>query len=334
VAAAGSTSGSGAGTDAAMPDVASGDGGPHLAGGDGGGADGAPQSLVQPIQRGNLHVLEFGNIKFTVDGTQGARITGFALDGTNILIGPQQVSAMFAPFWGSTFWTSPQADWWPNLVVPLDSGQYTMSVGADSTVTAKSAVGMVKKKPVVVTKRFAVDPTGAVTIEYTMTNTGTASFQIGHWEVTRVGPNGLTFYPAGTAAPTIPFGTIMVKKIGAYQWFDHSTYPMGTASKISDFPTGGWVAHVVPDPAGDILFIKTFPDIPRGSGAAGDGELEIFAQSDRSYVEIEAKNQQVMIAPNESVPWQVKWYLRRLPAGTMRTAGNQALVDFVLKQIH
>ena len=60
---------------------------------------------------------------------------------------------------------------------------------------------------------------------------------------------------------------------------------------------------------------------------------KIFAAADRSYVEVEDHNRQVTIAAGQSSTWQVHWYLRRLPAGTMRTAGNQALVDFVLAQI-
>jgi hypothetical protein len=37
--------------------------------------------------------------------------------------------------------------------------------------------------------------------------------------------------------------------------------------------------------------------------------------------------------PGQSATWQVRWLLRRLPATTMRTAGNQALVDFVTAQL-
>jgi len=85
---------------------------------------------------------------------------------------------------------------------------------------------------------------------------------------------------------------------------------------------------------GDLLLIKTFPDIPAGTAPTGSSEVEIFAQADRSYVEVETHNRQVTIAAGQSSPWQVRWYLRRLPMGTMRTAGNQALIDFVMRQLN
>ncbi len=106
---------------------------------------------------------------------------------------------------------------------------------------------------------------------------------------------------------------------------------MGTASKSFGDGSGGWVAHVMADPAGDILLIKRFPDIP--AAGAGHGEVEIFAAADRSYVEVEDHNQQVMIGAGQSSTWQVRWYLRRLPMATTRTAGNQSLVDFVVAQM-
>jgi len=59
------------------------------------------------------------------------------------------------------------------------------------------------------------------------------------------------------------------------------------------------------------------------------GEVSIFVAADRSYVEIEDNNKLLTFMPGQSIAWQVRWYLRRLPVGTMRTVGNQAIVDFV-----
>jgi hypothetical protein len=299
-------------------------------GGEGGGDGAAPLTLVTPIQRGTNYVLEFGKTTFVVD-PNGARISGFTLDGTNILTGPS-VNAMY---WGSTLWTSPQGQWWPNMLGAIDSAPYMMSVGTDSSITGQSGVDTFAGKQVSVTKHFSADLTnGSVVIQYSMTNKGTAATQLGHWEVTRVPPGGLTFYPAGPAAPVIPYGPIQLQKVGAYLWFDETKFPMGTAGKSLDYPTGGWVAHVMPDPAGDIVLIKVFPDIAAGSAGAGDGELEIFDTANKTYVEIEVLNKMLTLAPGTPVPWQVRWFLRRLPVGTMRTVGNQALVDFVIASMH
>jgi hypothetical protein len=282
-------------------------------------------------------VFQFGNTNFSVDGTQGARITEFSIDGTNVLTG----STVNAQFWGSTFWTAPQGDWWTGMVptnyAPIDYAPYMMSVGADSSVDAVggTATFATPMKEVAVSKTFAADPTtSSVDITYTMTNKGTASIKIGHWEVTRVFPGGLTFYPGGAAAP-MSYGPITLSKMGGYLWFDESKFPTGTAGKTwGDVPTGSsWIAHVVPDPAGPLVLIRTFPDIPAGSAGAGDGAVEIFVGAVPNYEEIELHNSLLTLTAGESAPWKVRWYLRRMPMGTMVTVGNQALVDFVTQTI-
>lgn len=337
-----SNSGNASGASGSGTGSTSGSGGAPGSGATTGAADGGTGGLVLPIERGNLDVYQFGNAGntlFKVDGTQGARITEFSMDGTNVLTG----STINTQFWGSTFWTAPQGDWWTGMVppnyAPIDYGPYVMTVGADSSISAvgNPATFAMPAKMVAVTKTFSFDPaTSAVLITYSMTNKGTASIKIGHWELARVFPGGLTFYPAAAAAPTVAFGTITLQKIGAYEWFDETTFPKGgvAAKSVGDAATGGgWIAHVVPDPAGPLVLIRTFPDIPVGSAGAGDGAVEIFVQADNTYEEIETHNQLVTIAAGQSAPWQVRWMLRRLPVGTAITAGSQALVDFVTKQL-
>ncbi len=334
-----SNSGSGAGASGSGTGSTGGSGAASGSGATTGAADGGAAGLILPVARGNLDVYQFGNTNFTVDGTQGARITQFSMDGTNVLTG----STINAQFWGGTFWTAPQGDWWTGMVppnyAPIDYGPYVMTVGADSSISAVGAPATfaMPAKMVAVTKTFSFDPsTSAVLITYSMTNKGTASVKIGHWELARVFPGGLTFYPAAAAAPMVAFGTITLQKIGAYEWFDETTFPKaGAAAKsVGDAAMGGgWIAHVIPDPAGPLVLIRTFPDIPVGSAGAGDGAVEIFVQADNTYEEIETHNQLVTIAAGQSAPWQVRWMLRRLPVGTAITAGNQALVDFVTKQL-
>jgi hypothetical protein len=320
---AGSSSGSGGGENGGS----SGTGG-TISATDSGVEGGAMGGLVQPIQRGDTYVLEFGATKFIV-APNGARITTFSLDDTNILTGPN-VNAMF---WGSTLWTAPESDWMPpNIVANIDTAPYTMTVGADNIISAVGMTANVNNKMVAVSKRFMPDlATSTVNIEYTLTNKGTASFQIGHWEVTRVPPGGLTFYPAGTAMTA--YGPLTLEKANGYYWFDHTKFPMGMIGKAGGDDVGSWVAHVMPDPKGDIVLIKVFPDIPPGSAPPGHSEIEIFAQADKSYVEIEAHNKYLTFMPGQAIPWTVRWYLRRLPIGTMRAVGSQALIDFVLQQM-
>jgi hypothetical protein len=300
-----------------------------------GGAGALTQIL--PVMRAGLYVLEFGTTKFVVDPTKGARITEFSLGGTNILTGPT-ANPMY---WGSTLWSAPEGEWLPGgLIAAYDTGTFTMSVGADSSFTGVGPTSTIANnmKTVAVTKTFAADlAKGAIAIEYSLTNKGTNTFNLGHWEVTRVPPDGLTFFPVGTGNPVVnagPIATCCITTMGGYVWSDHAKYAMGSAyGKYSIDGSGGWVAHVVTDPAGNLLLIKTFKDIPTGTAGAGHGEVEIYFDPMRKYVEVEDHHEQAMFAAGATIPWSVRWYLRRLPPSVTRTVGSQALIDFVLAQI-
>jgi hypothetical protein len=287
--------------------------------------------------RGDTYVLEFGKTKLVVDPAHGARISEFSLDGTNILTGPT-ANAMY---WGSTFWSAPESEWLPTGIIPAyDTGAFTMSVGADSTISAAGPTSMIANnmKTVAVNKTFAADlAKGAIAITYSLTNKGANTFTLGHWEVTRVPPDGLTFFPVGTGNPVNNVGmisTCCLTTMNGIAWIDNSKYapPSSAATNYSKYSIDGkdgWVAHVIKDAAGDLLLVKTFKDIPQGMAGAGHGEVEIYFDPARKYVEVEDHHEQSSFTAGAKLDWPVRWYLRRLPASVTRMAGNQALIDYV-----
>jgi hypothetical protein len=337
VGAAGTTGAAGTGVAGTTGGAAGATGAAGTTGAAGAGAAGTgAAALVQPIMRGNLYVLEFGKTKFVVDPAAGARITEFSLDGTNILTGPT-ANAMY---WGSTLWSAPEGEWLPKGLLPAyDTGMFTMTVGADSSISGSGPTSTVgTTKMVAVTKKFSADlAKGAIAIDYSLTNKGTNTYMLGHWEVTRVPPDGLTFFPVGTGAPVNNAGVIStccLTTMNGTVWSDHSKYnPPSPAStnyaKYSIDGAGGWVAHVVKDAAGPILLVKTFKDIPVGTAGTGHGEVEIYFDPARKYVEVEDHNQQTSFTAGATIPWSVRWYLRRLPQNVAAMVGNQALVDYV-----
>src|SRR6187551_292958 len=103
-------------------------GGTPGSGGEVGSGGATALTLVEPIERSATEfVLEFGDTKFVVDPTQGARVVTFSLAGTNLLV-PTALSTgdPVVLNGGSTFWLSPQAAWgdWPP-VAEIDSDAYT-----------------------------------------------------------------------------------------------------------------------------------------------------------------------------------------------------------------
>lgn len=312
---------------------AAGNGGDTAVGGGTGG--GATLELEQPIERNGKYTLEFGDVVFTADPAVGARVTAFSFKGTNLLTTPAQDKSGGEPpnNYGSTFWPSPQtkAVWggetWPPIP-EIDSGAYTPMLDGTTIVltSAKSVRGSMS-----LTKRFsAVLNAQAVDLTYTLKNENSASVTLAPWQISRVAPSGITFFPTGERVVPVTDengGQLDLAKITSAEsvtWYKNT--PGDEGKYIAD-GAEGWLAHV----SGDLLFVKRFPDVKVAETAPNEGDAEIYAG--KGYVEIEAQGPVKTLATGASLEWTVRWYVRKLPDPTMASVGNAALVALVRETI-
>lgn len=286
--------------------------------------------LKGAVMRGDKCVLEFGDLYFEVTPAVAGRITAARLGAMDVL----SPSSVNPTNYGSTFWTSPQTDWsWPP-VPEVDSAAYTATAGSNSCTMVGPKVASPAHAGVdqiSITKTFTADfAKNAVLVDYVIKNESTTAKRIAPWEITRVAGGGLTFY-ASDATPTksndFPI-TPTTTGAGAY-WFKHSA-SVGQTKLFSDGK--GWIAHVTPQ---NVILIKAFTDVPAGSAAPGEAEIEIYSAptTDGSYVEVENQGRIEDIAPGASTKWTVRWYVRALPSTIMATPGNADLVAFVTQTI-
>ncbi|HVY32319.1 MAG TPA: hypothetical protein VHB79_37540 [Polyangiaceae bacterium] len=303
------------------------------AGGASGGSGGAAPSLVLPITRGELDVLEFGGIAFAVNPSKGARIVSFKLDGDELLTD----TTANPNYYGSTLWTSPASDWVvPGTFVPppvVDGNPYTVTASEQGVITATSATSTANGKQFVVSKIFHADLAHqAIVIDYGLENTGAAPFRLSHWEVTRVFPNGLMFFATG-GTPKLDFlkQPVQVQQAAGYTWYDNSTHKMGQGeSKAGTDSPSGFIAQVAPHPAGDLLFIKAFSPVASASAPPDHYPIEFYCNDPHTYVELEDHSSYDEIAPGATYTRTVTWYVRRLPSGTDRSIGSAALIAAAL----
>jgi hypothetical protein len=272
---------------------------------------------VKPVVRGARYVLELGEASFEADASPGGRISGLRLGGRNLLTGPEIDQGNY----GSTFWTSPQSQWgWPP-VPEIDSAPFEASIERDAIVMrgpVSSALG------VAVEKRFAGDcARGAFVLEYRIVNRGAASTLLAPWEITRVAPGGLTFYPTGTGV--FSPSNLTVREVGGMTWFAYDPALITADQKLFADGAEGWIAHV----DGDALFVKGFEPVPRAAHAPGEAQIEIYANPGHTYIEIEAQGALTTIPAGGSLAWRVDWLVRRLPAAIPRSVGSEELVAFV-----
>jgi hypothetical protein len=284
--------------------------------------------LKGPIARGNKCVLEFGDLYFEVATETAGRVTSARIGRAELLIGP----SVDASNYGSTFWTSPQADWsWPPLA-EMDSAPFAYSEGEASC----TLVGPQVKAPahpnvdqLRLSKTFAADfAKRAVSITYTIENQGTLGKRVAPWEITRVAGGGLTFYASDSPALAGALPLLTTSSAAGCHWFKHT--PGLPESKL--FGDGeGWIAHVTPQ---NLVLIKTFPDIRPGQAATAEAEIEIYsAPSAKNYVEVENQGAISDIPAGGAMEWTVRWYVRMLPPTIRATVGNADLVSFVKETI-
>src|SRR5258708_2702465 len=178
--------------------------------------------------------LEVDGARLEVDPRAGGRVTSLCYGDDEVLSGQDA----HADNYGSTFWTSPQSAWgWPPPA-EIDSAPYSAVAAPGALVLSgppQSALG------VRVSKRFTIDRTRrAFLLEYVVHNVGMAPMACAHWEVTRVRPGGLTFFPSGS--PTS--GALPLDERADATWYVHEPGSLPeTGQKAFADGKGGLLAH-------------------------------------------------------------------------------------------
>jgi hypothetical protein len=287
-----------------------------------GGSVPQPPPLVLPIDRSPTSaVLEFGDFFFEVNPQVGARVVTLKYaGGPNLLT----TKADDADNYGSTFRIAPQSAWSATGSPPppeIDTEPYTMYTSTNAIEGTSATAASIGAK---VLKQFhrGMD---YIVAQYTITATADGK-SFAPWEVTRVGPGGLTFYPKGDGAlsgGSFPLPTTV--ESNNCIWFQYPA-SVSTSQRLIADGKEGWIAHVTPD--GTVL-IKSWGDVPLADQAPGEGEVSIYVDGGGKFIEIDTQGAYEPLANGRVIIWSTLWYVRKLPADITATVGNQALLDWV-----
>jgi len=277
-------------------------------------------STLAPKALGNgKFAFNFNDIYFVIDSTVGARPIELTIQKTPLLTS----STINKDNYGNTFWPSPQSIWgWPPLAT-IDSKPYSGGIVGNTlsfTSAKDSMTGLI------LNKEYSINPEkNYITLKYTMENQSGKDQKVAPWEITRMYPGGLTIYPSGDAAKTGDLAKLTKDTIG-HTWFQYNanTIPSGVPKLFSDGKQG-WLAQTT----GDILFVKTFPDVPVNEISPAEGEIELYTNPDKSYIEVEQQGSYLNLANGTKRTWEVRWYLRKIPTTIEVKTGSKSLVDFI-----
>lgn len=271
----------------------------------------------------STYSTSYGGLVAIIDYKNGGRLESLSLNGENILSG----KTVNAGNWGTSLWPSPQSAWgWPPSQ-QLDNLRYT--VVSDSTeIILRSQKD--PKQGFIFTKSYKINTADTtLVVGYTILNDTTVAQKVAAWEISRVAPMGLTFYPSGDETKRGQLSALTKDSLGA-TWFQYNTetIPSGVPKLLADGKEG-WLAQV----SNGMLLVKSFEDVAVGKYAPEEGEIELYANPDHTYIEIEQQGTYVELQPKKELKYSVVYKLVKLPVDSSVNISYQKLLD-VARSVH
>jgi len=174
-------------------------------------------------------------------------------------------------------------------------------------------------------KTFTVASENSIQIEYLIRNISENPKSVGAWDVTRVPCGGITFFPDGGQG-NVPESSLKpdLEKDGI-SWVSIDKKPIADHQKLFSTAKEGWLAYAI----NGLLFIKQFPDTKPENYSPQQGEVEIYINKDKSYIELENQGAYQSLKPGESLTYKETWFLAPIPETVKIEAGNQKLCILV-----
>ena len=269
-----------------------------------------------PNEETGLYTLKCGNVSMTIDAAKGGKILSFKY-------GDQEVISQlrWPESFGSTFWTSPQKEWYWPPVPEYDKKPYQVEE-KDGVLTMTSEVN--EKLKFRIRKAFVVDEQKqAIAITYSIINASDETRKVAPWEITRVqNEGGLIFFEAPVDS-IWPAGLMNFKEAN-----DISCYEPDEANENRKVNADGkgWLAYLNKEKS--LLLVKQFEDLVTGQPAPDEAEIQVYVNRGKTYIELESQGAYTTLQPGEELNWTVRWYLQ-----PSTPASSEALVQQVKNMI-
>ena len=266
------------------------------------------------------YVVTCDDVTLTVDAAHGGKILSYRLGDREVIAQkaepePAPEGAPFRRRWtnpnsyGSTFWTSPQAEWnWPP-VPEYDSLPYGALVTKGPfmldgriALPALRLIGQTSKYGYQVTKFITMDPTdGAIVITYSIHNNSGEKRKVAPWEITRVPNGGFLEFEAKPedVTPADLMKVSFAKNLATLE------VDVANENRKINVDGKGWLRFR----DNGLVLTKRFPDIAPQEAAPGEAEIQVYIDARKTFVEIEAQGPYTELEPGERLEWTVRWHL-------------------------
>ena len=238
--------------------------------------------------------IQVNDLTMTID-SKGGKILSFKYKDAEVIS-----QLRFPEAFGSTFWTSPQKEWYWPPVPEYDKQPYTVEDNGSSLIMKS---GVSNKLKYSITKEFIPDmKDNAIIINYTITNESDETRKVAPWEITRVqNGDGLIFFEADVDKIT-PAGLMNFKAEHGAVWY-HTDVTNENRKINADGK--GWLAYC----ANGLLLVKVFKDLQPSQPAPDEAEIQVYVNRGKTHIELESQGAYTALDSHKSLTWSVKWYL-------------------------
>ena len=240
------------------------------------------------------YTLKNGDLTMTIDAAKGAKILSFKY-------GEQEaISQLKWPeAFGSTFWTSPQKEWYWPPIPEYDKKPYQVEE-TDGVLKMTSEVSDKLKYRII--KEFKTEGK-AIAVTYSIVNESDETRQVAPWEITRVqNEGGLIFFEAPVEGIT-PAGLMNFKEAFGAAWYQ--TDETNENRKINA-DGKGWLAYC----CNGLLLVKRFDDLDASQPAPDEAEIQVYVNRGKAHIELESQGAYTTLKPKAQLSWTVRWYLQ------------------------
>ncbi len=291
----------------------------------------APLEKIQPeLQSDGTWLFQVGATSLKVNPEHGARIVSYKFGDLEVLY-TEPTPGGLEDMVGSTCWISPQALWgWPPPF-GADQGKYESKLDGHRLVLTgpiSKTGGEGSFSFQIVKTLWGHNDDSSIVICYQVYNRDTIVRSFAAWEVMRIPPSGLSFFP--TDGPVLGDMAPAFELTDGIAWWDFDKNKDYVKKAYAD-GKDGWMAHVNKD---RIIHIKQFEETPSNFPLDENGmplqmEMEFWANEERRYLELEKQGEYKEILPGEYAELTMKWYLHKLPDTIEKKSGNSKLKDYV-----
>ncbi|MBR1880066.1 MAG: hypothetical protein IJ804_04885 [Prevotella sp.] len=255
----------------------------------------AATTAVQDEQEGQ-YSLKNGHLTMLIDAAHGGKILSFKYDDQEVLS-----QLKWPESFGSTFWTSPQKEWYWPPVPEYDKKPYTVEKVGDALKMTSEVNDKLKFR---MRKEFAIDEQDqCIVITYCLINESEDPRQVAPWEITRVQNQGGLIFFESPVDSIWPAGLMNFQESNGIAWYQ----PDEAAENRKVNADGkGWLAYC----CNGLLLVKRFTDLDATQPAPGEAEIQVYVNRGKTYIELESQGAYTTLQPKEELRWIVRWYLQ------------------------